>query len=200
MRQLKAQRGGTIVGFIVGLVVGLAIAVVVAMVITKAPIPFINKLAHAPDKNDVDPGNIPDPNKSLYSRDAQANGGAPVLGNAVVTTPGAAAANPPLVVTATPAAVPVLPTGSTAPAASSAQDGKPTLLQAGAFNSGDAAENMKAKLALLGFEAIVAPSTANGTSVYRVRLGPYSHIDDLNRVRSRLAENGIDASVVPQGK
>jgi cell division protein FtsN len=199
MLQIKAQRGGTIVGFIVGLVVGLAIAVVVAMVITKAPIPFINKLAHAPDKSDVDPGNIPDPNKSLYSRDAQA-GSAPVLGNTVTTTPSAAAANPPLVVTATPAAVPALPSATPQPSAGSAQDGKPTLLQAGAFNSGDAAENMKAKLALLGFEAIVAPSTANGTSVYRVRLGPYSHIDDLNRVRSRLAENGIDASIVPQGK
>lgn len=193
MLQMKAQRGGTIVGFIVGLVVGLAIAVVVAMVITKAPIPFINKLAHAPDKGDVDPGNIPDPNKSLYSREGQA-GNPPVLGNTVTTTPSTAAANPPLVVTATPAAVPALP------AAGGAQEGKPTLLQAGAFNSGDAAENMKAKLALLGFEAIVAPSSANGTSVYRVRLGPYSHIDDLNRVRSRLAENGIDASIVPQGK
>jgi cell division protein FtsN len=199
---MKAQRGGTIVGFIVGLVVGLAIAVVVALVITKAPIPFINKLAHAPDKNDIDPGNIPDPNKSLYSRDAQANGQAPVLGNSVTTTPGAAAANPPLVVTATPAAVPALGAAATptAPPAGNVQDGKPTMLQAGAFNSGDAAENMKAKLALLGFEAIVAPSTGSGATVYRVRLGPYSHIDDLNRVRSRLAENGIDASIVPQAK
>jgi cell division protein FtsN len=198
---MKAQRGGTIVGFIVGLVVGLAIAVVVALVITKAPIPFINKLAHAPDKGDVDPGNIPDPNKSLYSRDAQASGAAPVLGNTVTTTPGAAAANPPLVVTATPAPVPAL-NAAAAPAAgaAAAQDGKPTLLQAGAFNSGDAAENMKAKLALLGFEAIVAPSTGSGATVYRVRLGPYTHIDDLNRVRARLAENGIDASIVPQTK
>ena len=79
-------------------------------------------------------------------------------------------------------------------------DGKPTLLQAGAFNSSEAAENMKAKLALLGFEAIIAPTTKDGSAVYRVRLGPYSHIDDLNRVRARLAENGIDASLVPQSR
>jgi cell division protein FtsN len=194
MLHKKAQQGGTVVGFIVGLVLGLAIAVVVALVITKAPVPFINKLAHSPDQAPVDPGNVPDPNKSLYSKEGQP--ASPVLGNVAPSSGNVAPANPPLVVTASPA--PVAP--STVPPPANMAEGKPTLLQAGAFNSGEAAENMKAKLALLGFEAIVAPSTNNGTTVYRVRLGPYSHVDDLNRVRQRLAENGVDANVVPQGK
>jgi len=198
MLQSKAQQGGTVVGFIVGLVVGLAIAVAVALVITKAPVPFINKLAHTPDQAPVDPGKIPDPNKSLYSREGQPEPAA-TLGNGAASSGnvlGVPAATTPLVVTASPA--PLSP--SSVPAQAPMAEGKPTLLQAGAFNSGDAAENMKAKLALLGFEAIVAPSTNSGTTVYRVRLGPYSHVDDLNRVRQRLAENGIDANVVPQGK
>ena len=83
MQHLKPQRGGTIIGFIVGLVIGLGIAVAVALIITKAPVPFINKLAHTPDKTEVDPAaKIPDPNKSLYGRDAQnADTGSAVLGN-----------------------------------------------------------------------------------------------------------------------
>jgi cell division protein FtsN len=206
MQHLKAQRGGTIIGFIIGLVIGLGIAVAVALIITKAPVPFINKLAHTPDKNDADPSaKIPDPNKSLYGRDAQnADSSANALGNSTGVLP----PNSTVVITAPPATTaPVAALGSNAAAtppvasnAPTAADGKPTLLQAGAFTSGEAAENMKAKLALLGFEAIVSPTTKDGNAVYRVRLGPYSHIDDLNRVRGRLAENGIDASLVPQSR
>jgi cell division protein FtsN len=202
MQHLKAQRGGTIIGFIIGLVVGLAIAVAVALIITKAPVPFINKLAHAPDKPDVDAGKIPDPNKSLYGRDAQnADSSAAVLGNQNGVLP---PANSTVVITAPPssttASTTALPQTAPSTAAATPVEGKPALLQAGAFATSDAAENMKAKLALLGFEAIVAPTSKDGSAVYRVRLGPYSHIDDLNRVRQRLAENGIDASLVPSAK
>jgi cell division protein FtsN len=193
MQQSNAQRGGTVVGFIVGLVLGLAIAVVVALIITKAPIPFVNKLAHSPDKVDTDPGKLPDPNKSLYAHDANSEGSPAVLGNTPDLAPTntvTAPTTPAVVATNTPAT----------PSAPTPADGKPALLQAGAYTSGDAAENMKAKLALLGFEANVSSSTRDGAQVFRVRLGPYSHIDDLNRVRQRLAENGIDAGVVPLGK
>ena len=31
---------------------------------------------------------------------------------------------------------------------------------------------------------------------YRVRIGPYTKLDDINRVRQTLAQNGISASVV----
>jgi cell division protein FtsN len=193
MQQSNAQRGGTVVGFIVGLVLGLAIAVVVALIITKAPIPFVNKLAHSPDKVDTDPGKLPDPNKSLYAHDANPEASPAVLGNAPDSAPANAVTAP-----TTPAVVAT--TAPATPGAPTAADGKPALLQAGAYTSGDAAENMKAKLALLGFEANVSTSTRDGAQVFRVRLGPYSHIDDLNRVRQRLAENGIDAGIVPIGK
>jgi hypothetical protein len=29
-----------------------------------------------------------------------------------------------------------------------------------------------------------------------VRLGPYAQLDDINRVRQALAQNGVDASLV----
>lgn len=195
MQQSSAQRGGTIIGFVVGLVLGLAIAVVVALIITKAPIPFVNKLPHAADRADSDPAKIPDPNRSLYAHDANGESAAPVIGN---VPPDNAPTN--TVAPTTPVVVASAPQAGGPAAAPTAADGKPALLQAGAYTSGDAAENMKAKLALLGFEANVSASTRDGAQVFRVRLGPYTHIDDLNRVRQRLAENGIDAGIVPLGK
>jgi len=57
---------------------------------------------------------------------------------------------------------------------------------------------MKAKLALIGFEAKVLTAEVNGQTMYRVRIGPYAQLDSMNRARARLAENGIEASVVRQ--
>ena len=39
-----SQRGGFVMGLVVGLLIGLAVALGVALYITKAPIPFINKV------------------------------------------------------------------------------------------------------------------------------------------------------------
>ena len=55
---------------------------------------------------------------------------------------------------------------------------------------------MRARLVLLGLDARVFPIEQNGTTLYRVRVGPYGQIDDINRIRKDLAENGIDAQVV----
>ena len=57
---------------------------------------------------------------------------------------------------------------------------------------------MKVKLALIGFEARIVTAEVNGVTFYRVRVGPYAQIEDMNSARSRLAENGIEASVVRQ--
>ena len=38
------QRGGFVLGLVVGLLVGLALALAVALYITKAPVPFVNKV------------------------------------------------------------------------------------------------------------------------------------------------------------
>ncbi|MFP5405101.1 MAG: SPOR domain-containing protein, partial [Gammaproteobacteria bacterium] len=59
-------------------------------------------------------------------------------------------------------------------------------------------EGMKARLALLGFEARVMSAEVNGQTVYRVRIGPFADQEDANRARSRLADGGIEASVSRQ--
>ena len=38
------QRGGFLIGFVVGILIGLAAALAVALYVTKAPVPFVNKV------------------------------------------------------------------------------------------------------------------------------------------------------------
>ena len=72
------------------------------------------------------------------------------------------------------------------------------LLQAGAYRSPNEAESMKARLALMGFETQVMTADVNGSTLHRVRVGPYSGLDAMNRARARLAENGVEATVLRQ--
>ena len=70
-------------------------------------------------------------------------------------------------------------------------------LQAGAFQSEDEAENLKAKIAFSGFEATVkAVNVAGKGTLYRVRLGPYRSQNEVNRIKGVLSQNGIGAAVV----
>jgi cell division protein FtsN len=68
------------------------------------------------------------------------------------------------------------------------------ILQAGSFKTLEQADRMKANLALLGIEANIESVTINNKeSWHRVRIGPYRNLDDLNRTRSRLKQNNIEA-------
>lgn len=67
------------------------------------------------------------------------------------------------------------------------------LLQAGSFPDIKAADEVKAKLALLGFSAQVQPVTVDGKTWNRVRLGPYPSASDLEVAKRTLAENGVSA-------
>lgn len=70
-------------------------------------------------------------------------------------------------------------------------------LQAGAFQSESDAENLKAKIAFAGMEATVRPvNLPDKGTLYRVRLGPYRSLDEVNRIKAALSQNGISAAVV----
>jgi cell division protein FtsN len=70
-------------------------------------------------------------------------------------------------------------------------------LQAGAFNGESEAENLKARLALAGWEAAVQSVPLPDKSVrYRVRLGPYDNTDELNRIKGELGKGGFDVAVI----
>jgi cell division protein FtsN len=183
----RLQQGTLLLGLMIGILCGLAVAVVVAVFVTRAPLPFVNKVPRAGERStEIRAGaELPDPNRSLAAR-------APASSPA---QPGAAAGQ-----TATPN-VPgqVVPApGGDAPAAGTTSERVHYMLQAGAFRSSDDADNMRAKLALIGFEARISATEAGAERLYRVRIGPYSQQDDVNLARFRLAENGIEATVVRQ--
>ena len=70
-------------------------------------------------------------------------------------------------------------------------------LQAGAFQNLSDADNLKAKLALLGVEAnIQSANLAEKGLWHRVRVGPYTKVDELNQMRGTLKQNGIDTSLI----
>jgi cell division protein FtsN len=70
-------------------------------------------------------------------------------------------------------------------------------LQAGAFQKSSDADNLKARLALSGLEAQIQTATLSDNSVWhRVRLGPFSSPEELNRARAVLRENKIEPSII----
>ena len=70
-------------------------------------------------------------------------------------------------------------------------------LQAGSFSAQSDAENLKARLALGGWEANVQEGNVPDKGVrYRVRLGPYDDADELNRMKAELARRGFDVAVI----
>jgi cell division protein FtsN len=82
-------------------------------------------------------------------------------------------------------------------AAAPAPAGEALFLQAGAFQKPADADNLKARLALMGVEAGVQQVTLPEKGVmHRVRIGPYANPDEMAKARTLLAQNGIQASVV----
>lgn len=190
------QRGGTLLGIVIGLVIGLGIALTVAVVITKTPIPFIDKTGHQKAAEPT-PGKMVDPNQPLYGKRVTppaelappANTAAPqpaVRPDIRIEAPGSATPAPIVEQSAPVAAV----------AAPAVDDKWDYYLQAGAFSEMHDAESMRAKLALLGVEARISERQADTGLLYRVRAGPYGQQETLNRARTKLSDNGIDAAVV----
>ncbi|TBR13728.1 MAG: sporulation protein [Lysobacter sp.] len=70
------------------------------------------------------------------------------------------------------------------------------LLQAGAFQASAQAEELKAKIALLGVGARVETAQIRGSTVYRVRMGPYGSASDLAEAKRKLAAGGLSALAV----
>ena len=87
------------------------------------------------------------------------------------------------------------PNATTAPAtvATAPAAGARYVLQAGSYPEAKAAEEVKAKLALLGFVARVQPVTVNGKTWHRVRVGPYASASDVESAKQSLSENGVNA-------
>jgi len=70
-------------------------------------------------------------------------------------------------------------------------------LQVGSFRNSEQAERFKAELALLGLETGIQKVTIdNKTTWHRVRVGPFSVLDDLNSTRRLLKQRGVESTLV----
>jgi cell division protein FtsN len=206
-RKAPARRksgGGTLVGLFCGLVIGAIAAAAVVWYINKTPTPFTTKSppptsapATAPDKTDGSAAVPP----ALPGKPGDAAPGAndkPRF-DFYKILPGASDANP----DAKPGKGEADAKAKTEKAekAEKAADREaalkePTFLQAGSFQNAGDADNQKAKLAMIGVEATVQQVMVQDKVWYRVRLGPYNRVDELNRMRAELARQGVDAAVV----
>lgn len=69
-------------------------------------------------------------------------------------------------------------------------------IQAGSFKAFNDADQLKAKLALMGMESKVEKAKVGETDWYRVKIGPYAQIGSVDKTKKRLKDNGIDAIVL----
>ena len=219
------MKGGTLIGFMLGLVLGLGVAVVVAIFVTRAPVPFMNKTNKAAERvlEGRASNEMPDPNKSMYGKPKVAPGPVTTPATSDTTPPTGASTSgsvlgdilskdntpppPPPQSSASPVATApsALPPGTTTGKDpindaikdnSSIDDRTRYQLQAGAFRQEEDALSMQAKLALLGFESRVLNAQVKGETIFRVRVGPYKLLDDMNKARGRMTDNKIETTVI----
>ena len=70
------------------------------------------------------------------------------------------------------------------------------LLQVGSFQSSSDADQLKARLALLGIVAQIQSVTVNDATWHRVRIGPVQGARQADEIRRQLQNGGIDSLVM----
>ena len=73
------------------------------------------------------------------------------------------------------------------------------VLQAGSYKSFADADRIRAQLALQGIESKVQKVSVDTDTWHRIRIGPISNLDELNRMRQKLRKTDIDVIVIRVG-
>lgn len=181
-RARKAPSSGSasslMVGILIGLLLGLGIAVGVAVYLNKVPSPFVERTKPA-DPAAKAPGTV------LSSR-----------------TPSEPAADKPrfdfyTILPGTDDAAKAKERPDAPERAPSKAVAESFYLQAGAFHSEADADNLRARMALLGVEAAIqTTATTDKGTLHRVRVGPFTRVEDVTRIRDTLKQNGIDTTLI----
>ncbi|HZM35731.1 MAG TPA: SPOR domain-containing protein [Burkholderiales bacterium] len=189
-RPRRRAEGGFLFGMFVGVMIGLAVSLAIAFYLNRTQIPFLaGAKREAPTKDGKVPAKPP-----------------AIAGLPQGSPPPASGEKPKFDF------YKILP-GQEEPVterevrerlrAARSQQGQPDavkdvyFIQAGSFQNPADADNQKARLAILGFDSSVEPANLPDKGTwYRVRLGPFDKIEDINRIRQALAQNGIDANLV----
>jgi len=194
---------------IIGLMLGIVISLAVALWLNRLANPFVEKGKAVEPLPKIGPAQPPPPPDAAKAAEQSAKGKAPaekggksserprfefyqiLPGDKEVSDREAKAA------TAKAAPPPTAPRPGSSPASPKPHTGEVYWLQAGAFSEEKEADNLKAKIALTGLEAAVRPVTIpdKGT-LYRVRLGPYQSLEDANRIKTALSQNGVGVAII----
>ena len=212
---MNFQRGGFALGVVVGLLVGLSLALGVALYITKAPVPFVNKVPQRTaeqDQAEQARNKNWDPNAPLAGKPVKPPQGAAASGAAPATTPGVATAasgtkpgTAPTAAAATGASAAkpgrdpaAILSGAVTPGPAGARGPEPFVffVQAGAYTRSDEAEQQRAKLAMIGQTAKITEREQNGRVVYRVRMGPFETRTEAENLQGKLQQATIDTQLV----
>ena len=73
------------------------------------------------------------------------------------------------------------------------------VLQAGSYKNFADADRVRAQLALQGVESKVQKVTVDNDTWHRIRIGPISKLDELNRLRQILRKADVDVLVIRVG-
>ena len=195
----KKSGGGTLVGMFIGLVLGVVAAAGVVLYLNKSPLPFNKQV--------------------LENNGAQSNKAQPAQPMALPGKPGDPIPEKRFqFYDILPGKADAVPEKAAKPEAQKEELKKeepkkeetkkeeakkeepkeskaPLFLQAGSFSTAQDADNQKAKLAFMGVEAVIQQVMIQDKTLFRVRVGPYSKIDELNKVRAELAKAGIEAQL-----
>ncbi len=206
---VKGQRGGFAVGLVIGLLLGLVLALGVALYVTKVPVPFINKVPQRTPEQDaaeIEKNKNWDPNAPLYGKNpakpaapasaaVAASGASPGVARAASAAASGASTRDPAAILAGKASAPLS-------GASQAASTKPGLdpfvyfVQVGAYAVQEEAEQQRARLAIVGFEAKLTEREQAGRTMYRVRVGPYEKKEDADAAKDKLTDANVESALV----
>jgi len=209
-----------LLGIIIGLLLGIVISLAVALWLNRLANPFIQKDKPAEPTSKMSAVQPPPPPDAARKAEKEAQGKAPEKGKAdrprfefyrilpgekevvpektekaekAETKEKTAAASP----KAPPAPPPAAAKPGSSPSSPKPHSGDTYWLQAGAFSEEREADNLRARIALTGLEASVKPvAVPDRGTLYRVRLGPYQSLDDANRMKTVLSQNGVGAAII----
>jgi cell division protein FtsN len=184
----KRSEGNFLAGMGVGVLVGLAVSLAIAFYLNRTPIPFMTAKPKQAEKNGA--AAKPPAIAGLPQGGAAPSGTEKPKFDFYRILPGAEEP-----VTEKEIRERLRQKGSPAGQQEASKD--VYFIQAGSFQNPSDADNQKARLAILGFESSVEPAHLPDKGTwYRVRMGPYAKLEEINKVRQVLAQSGIDANLI----
>lgn len=182
----ERSSGSLILGLFIGYALGIASAIGVWVFISQAPSPFLTEEKLA--KSKADESIVEKPHDGAAKETEQASVNRPRF-DFYNILPGI---EEPLTEEPSEQAKQPIP-----PVAHDMHSASDYFLQIGSYKSAGEAERMRAELALLGVIASIQTTQSDERGTWhRVRIGPFSKIDEVDQIRASLQENGIEANFV----